>query len=101
MAASRIAHYLKCIARDKIGSFAERKELEDFLKRWISAYVLDAENATGAMKAKYPLAAAEVKVEPVPGRPGAYNAVALLRPWLQLEQLTASLRMVAELPSQK
>lgn len=98
MAASRIAHFLKCIARDKIGSFAERKDLEDFLRNWISSYVLDAENATAEQKSMYPLAAAKVSVEPIPGQPGAYNAVAMLRPWLQLEKLTASLRMVAELP---
>lgn len=101
MASCRIAHYLKCIARDKIGSFAERKDLEDFLKRWISSYILDAAHPTAEQKAKYPLAAAEVQVESIPGRPGSYNAVALLRPWLQLEELTASLRMVAELPSEK
>jgi type VI secretion system protein ImpC len=98
MAVSRIAHYLKCIARDKIGSFMERSDMEAFLKRWVANYVLADDKPTPEMKAKYPLAAAEITVEEIPGRPGSYNAVALLRPWLQLEELTASLRMVAELP---
>ncbi len=98
MASSRIAHFLKCIARDKIGSFMERSDMEDFLKRWIANYVLDDPKASAEMKAKYPLAEAQISVEEVPGAPGSYNAVALLRPWLQLEELTTSLRMVAKLP---
>ncbi len=98
MASSRIAHYLKCIARDKIGAFLERKDMEDFLKRWIANYVLADSSPSPEMKAKYPLAEAEIRVEEIPGQPGSYNAVALLRPWLQLEELTTSLRMVAKLP---
>lgn len=98
MAASRISHFLKCIARDKIGSFMERQDMEDFLKRWIANYVLDDPKPSPEMKARYPLAAAEISVKEIPGKPGSYNAVAHLRPWLQLEELTASMRMVAELP---
>jgi type VI secretion system protein ImpC len=99
MAASRIAHFLKCIARDKIGSFMERKDMEDFLKRWIANYVLGDSNPSPEMKARYPLAEAAISVEEIPGSPGSYNAVAMLRPWLQLEELTTSLRMVAKLPA--
>jgi len=98
MATSRIAHYLKIIGRDKIGSFAERQDVEDFLKRWISNYVLDDPKASADKKAQYPLAAAEITVEEVPGKPGSYNTVAWLRPWLQIEELTTSLRMVASIP---
>jgi type VI secretion system protein ImpC len=98
MAVSRIAHYLKCIARDKIGSFMERQDMEDFLKRWISNYVLLDEKPTPEMKSKFPLAGAEIEVKEVPGAPGSYNAIAWLRPWLQLEELTTSLRLVASLP---
>jgi hypothetical protein len=68
MAASRIAHFLKCIARDKIGSFMERSDMEDFLKRWISEYVLLDPKATPEMKARYPLAEAEISVEEIPER---------------------------------
>lgn len=98
MASSRIAHYLKCIARDKIGSFLERKDMEDFLQTWIANYVLADDQPSAEMKARYPLAEARITVEEIPGSPGSYNAVALLRPWLQLEELSTSLRMVAKLP---
>jgi type VI secretion system protein ImpC len=98
MATSRIAHYLKVIARDKIGSFMEANECQDWLNRWIMNYVLADEKPSAEMKAKYPLAEARIEVQPVPGAPGSYNAVAWLRPWLQLEELTTSLRMVASIP---
>lgn len=98
MASSRIAHYLKVIARDKIGGFLEADECQDWLKRWISQYICLDEKPTDDIKAKYPLKAAQIEVKPVPGKPGSYNAVCHLRPWLQFEELTASLRMVAELP---
>jgi type VI secretion system protein ImpC len=98
LATSRIAHFLKVIARDKIGSFMERKDMQDFLERWISQYVAADPHPTPEMKAKYPLAEARIEVQEVPGKPGSYNAVAWLRPWLQLEELTTSLRLVASLP---
>ena len=97
MATSRIAHYLKVIARDKIGSFMEASDCEAFLNRWINNYV-NAAAGGQEMKARYPLREAKVKVQEIPGKPGSYNAVAWMRPWLQLEELTASLRMVAEIP---
>jgi type VI secretion system protein ImpC len=56
------------------------------------------ENAGQEMKAKYPLREAKVEVKEVPGKPGSYNAVAYLRPWLQMEELTTSMRMVARIP---
>jgi type VI secretion system protein ImpC len=97
-ATSRIAHYLKVIARDKIGSFMELSDVEEFLNRWILNYV-NANPASGqALKARYPLAEAKISVSEVPGRPGSYHAIAYLRPWLQLEELTTSLRLVAKIP---
>ena len=99
MATSRIAHYLKCIARDKIGSFQEAEDLEATLNRWIQNYTNSAANPGEEMKAKYPLREAQIKVEPIPGKPGSYHAVAHMRPWLQLEELTTSLRMVARMPA--
>ncbi|MCR4415540.1 MAG: type VI secretion system contractile sheath large subunit [Thermoguttaceae bacterium] len=98
MATSRIAHFLKVIARDKIGSYAEKKDMQDYLERWIAQYVCADPHPTPEMKARLPLAAAQIQVEEVPGAPGSYQAVAWLRPWLQLEELTTSLRMVAKLP---
>jgi type VI secretion system protein ImpC len=98
MASSRIAHYLKVMARDKIGSFMEAKDCEGWLNRWIAQYVNSNPDAGQEMKAKYPLAEAKVTVAEIPGKPGSYNAVAYLRPWLQFEELTTSLRMVARIP---
>ncbi len=98
MATSRFAHYLKVIGRDKIGSFMEREDCEEWLNRWIGNYVNSNDDAGPEMRAKYPLRDARVKVEEVPGKPGSYNAVAWLRPWLQMEELTTSLRMVARIP---
>lgn len=97
-AVSRFAHYLKAMVRDKIGSFMSRKEAEIFLNRWISNYVLENDVAPAAQKAKYPLREARVDVSEVPGKPGVYRAVAFLRPHFQLDELSVSLRLVAELP---
>jgi type VI secretion system protein ImpC len=98
MATSRFAHYLKVMARDKIGSFMEASDCEAWLNRWLMNYVNGADQAGAEIKAKYPLREAKVEVKEIPGKPGSYNAVAWLRPWLQLEELTASLRMVASIP---
>lgn len=98
MSTARIAHFLKVMARDKVGGFMEASEAEVWLNKWISQYVNGAPGASPEMKARYPLAEATVEVKEVPGQPGVYSAVAWLRPWLQMEELTASLRMVANIP---
>jgi len=98
MAVSRFAHYLKSIMRDKIGSFMTRKNAEDFLNRWISNYVLLDDDASQDMKAKFPLREARIDVSEIPGKTGAYRAVAFLKPHYQLDELTISLRLVANLP---
>lgn len=97
-AVSRIAHYMKAIMRDKIGSFASRQNVQDFLNVWLAQYVLLDDSASQEAKAKYPLREAQVDVVDVPGKPGTYRAVAFLRPHFQLDELTVSLRLVAELP---
>lgn len=98
MAVSRMSHYLKIMARDKIGSFMEVADCEAWLNRWIQNYVNENPDVGPELKARFPLRKAEVKVEEVPGKPGAYHAVAHLQPWLQLEELTASMRLVARIP---
>jgi type VI secretion system protein ImpC len=98
MASSRFAHYLKVIARDKIGSFMEVEDCQAFLERWIANYVSADPKPSEEVKARYPLREAKIEVREVPGQPGSYNAVAWLRPWLQMEELTTSLRMVARIP---
>src|SRR5215472_6717929 len=99
MAASRFAHYLKSMMRDKIGSFMSREEAETFLNRWITRYVTPDDSASPAAKAQRPLREARVDVSEVPGKPGVYRAVAFLGPHFQLDELTVSLRLVAELPA--
>jgi type VI secretion system protein ImpC len=98
LAVSRFAHYMKSIMRDKIGGFMSRGECETFITRWIMQYVTDDDNASAATKSKYPLREAKVEVTEVPGKPGVYRAIAFLRPHFQLDELTVSLRLVAELP---
>lgn len=101
-ACCRFAHYLKCIVRDKIGSFQERSDMERWLNDWIINYVDgDPVNSSQGTKARKPLAAAEVLVEDVEGNPGYYQAKFFLRPHYQLEGLTVSLRLVSKLPSLK
>jgi type VI secretion system protein ImpC len=97
-AVSRIAHYMKAMMRDKIGSFAAASNVEDYLNRWLTQYVLLDDNATQEQKAQFPLREASVQVSEVPGRPGVYRAVSFLRPHFQLDELSVSLRLVAELP---
>jgi type VI secretion system protein ImpC len=101
-ATCRFAHYLKCIVRDKIGSFKERDEMERWLTKWIMQYVDgDPGSSSEATKAQKPLAAAEVVLEEVEGNPGYYTSKFFLRPHYQLEGLTVSLRLVSKLPSAK
>ncbi len=101
-ASCRFAHYLKCIVRDKIGSFKEREDMHRWLNNWIMNYVDgDPLNSSETTKAQKPLAAAEVKVDEVEGNPGYYSAKFYLRPHYQLEGLTVSLRLVSKLPSVK
>lgn len=96
--ASRFAHYIKAIMRDKIGSFMTADNVSSYLNNWIANYVLLSDDAGQSLKAKYPLREARVDVVDVPGKPGVYKATVFLRPHFQLEELTASIRLVAELP---
>jgi len=98
MATSRFAHYLKVMARDKIGSFMEASDCENWLNRWIKQYVNASEGAGQETRAKYPLRSAQIQVKEVEGAPGSFTAIAHLQPWLQFEELTTSMRLVARIP---
>jgi type VI secretion system protein ImpC len=98
LAISRFAHYMKAIMRDKIGGFMSRADCQRFLTKWIMQYVTEDDQASAATKAQYPLREARVEVSEIPGKPGAYRAIAFLRPHFQLDELSVSLRLVAELP---
>lgn len=101
-ACNRFAHYLKCIVRDKIGSFRSRESMQDWLNEWILKYVDgDPLNSSEETKARRPLAAAQVEVEEIEGQPGYYQSRFFLKPHYQLEGLTVSLRLVSKLPSEK
>lgn len=98
LASSRFAHYIKAIMRDKIGSFMTKNDVSVYLNSWIANYVLLNDSAPQAIKAQYPLREARVDVEDIPGKPGSYRAIIYLRPHFQLEEFTASIRLVANLP---
>ncbi|HEX7942135.1 MAG TPA: type VI secretion system contractile sheath large subunit, partial [Gemmatimonadaceae bacterium] len=98
-AVSRFAHYLKSMMRDKIGGYMSKSEAQTFLNNWIMNYVVGNDDAPMAVKAKRPLKEARVDVMEVPGKPGAYRAVAFLRPHFQLDELSVSMRLVADLPA--
>ncbi len=99
LAVSRFAHYLKSMMRDKLGSFMSRTECERFLNQWIVNYVTPDDTASASVKASHPLRDARIEVSEVPGKPGVYRAVSFLRPHFQLDELSVSLRLVAELPA--
>jgi type VI secretion system protein ImpC len=98
LAASRFAHYIKVIMRKKIGAFLTRSNIEAYLNTWIAQYVLLDDNASQEVKATYPLRAAKITVTDVPGSPGSYKATVFIKPHFQLEELTTSIRLVADLP---
>ncbi len=98
-AVSRFAHYLKAMMRDKIGGYTSKGEVSSFLNNWIANYVVANDDAPAGVKAKRPLREARVDVEEIPGKPGAYRAVAFLRPHFQLDELNVAMRLVAELPA--
>jgi|SRR5450432_2181792 len=101
-ATCRFGHYLKCIVRDKVGSFKERDDMQKWLQSWITQYVDgDPQHSSEETKARKPLAGAEVVVEEVEGNPGYYTSKFYLRPHYQLEGLTVSLRLTSKLPSAK
>lgn len=101
MAVSRFAHYIKAMMRDKIGSFMSASDAQRFLNTWIMKYVTEDNEATAAVKAEFPLREARIEVSEIPGKPGAYRAVAFLKPHFQLDELTVGLRMVANLPASR
>jgi type VI secretion system protein ImpC len=99
LAASRFAHYIKVMMRDKIGSFMTKENVSTYLNRWIADYVLLNDDAPQSVKAEYPLRAGRVDVFDIPGKPGCYRSVVFLKPHFQLDELSVSIRLVADLPA--
>jgi type VI secretion system protein ImpC len=101
-ATTRFAHYLKCMVRDKVGSYKSKDDMQRWLKKWIDQYVdYSAAHSSEAEKARKPLAAADVVIEEDPENPGYYKSRFFLKPHYQLEGLSVSLRLVSKLPSEK
>jgi len=94
---SRVAHYLKVISRDKIGSFAGPADCEAYLRRWLSGYTNSNEKASLELRARYPLREARVQVRERPDKPGQYLCVTHLRPHFQLDQMVSAVKLVTEL----
>jgi type VI secretion system ImpC/EvpB family protein len=90
---SRFAHYVKVIARNKVGSTQGALELEDFLGKWLRNYCNASDSATPDVKARYPLREARVQIREVPGKPGSYNCEIHLRPHFQLDQMVSTVRL--------
>ena len=97
-AVSRFAHYLKVMMRDKIGGYQSKSQIQTFLNNWIADYVVGDDDAPQGIKARRPLREARIEVQEIPAKPGAYRAVAFLRPHFQLDELSVAMRLVAELP---
>src|SRR5579872_2113624 len=101
-AVCRFAHYLKCIVRDKVGSYYEKEQLHKWLTNWISEYVDgDPINSTEATKCRRPLAGASISIVENEENPGYYAATFELRPHFQLEGMDIGLRLVSRLPVAK
>ena len=98
LAVSRFGHYIKVMMRDKVGSFMSRSDAERYLNEWINNYVTEDDSASAEIKCQFPLREARVEVIDVPGKPGAYQAIAYMRPHFQLDEITVSMRLVANLP---
>lgn len=98
LAASRFAHYIKAIMRDKVASFQTGEDVRKYLSNWIANYVLLNDTASQELKAQIPLREAKIEVKDNPANPGSYNAFIFIRPHFQMEDLTASIRLVAKLP---
>ncbi len=96
---SRFAHFLKIIARDRIGSFTTPQAMQDHLHRWIHQYVSADLNMAAEIRYRYPLREAQIQVREIPGKPGSYLCIAHLRPHLQGESSAANVRIVTELVS--
>ncbi len=98
-ATCRFAHYLKCMVRDTVGSFKEKRDMEIWLQSWISNYVDgNPGGSSEETKARKPLADAKVEIREDEENPGYYFAKFFLRPHYQLEGVDVGLSLVSRMP---
>ncbi|MBJ6724528.1 type VI secretion system contractile sheath large subunit [Geomonas sp. Red875] len=94
---SRLAHYLKVIQREHIGSWKERGDLENELNLWIRQYVSDMDNPMPGVRSRRPLRQAEVAVSEVPGEPGWYRVGLKVTPHFKYMGAYFTLSLVGKL----
>ena len=94
---SRVAHYIKVMIRDKIGTFMTAPDCETFLRRWLFKYTTGRDDLEWEAQARYPLREASVKVKEHPEKPGHYLCVIHMVPHYQTDQMVSELELVTEL----
>ena len=94
---ARLAHYLKVMGRDKVGSFMEAHDCEAYLNDWLNKYITQDDEATNEMKARFPLRDANAQVREIPGKPGSYGCIIHLQPHFQLDGMLSAVRLTTEL----
>jgi type VI secretion system protein ImpC len=99
--ASRIAHYLKVIQRENIGTTKDRLKIEQDLNEWIRTLVTEMKNPSEEQIAKHPLRAAQVRVYDIEENPGFFRVEMMIMPHFQIEGMDISLSLVGKLPKAK
>lgn len=94
---NRLAHYLKVLQREQIGSWKERQDLERELNTWLKQYIADQENPSAEVRSRRPLRAAKVVVSDVEGNPGWYQCELSVRPHFKYMGANFSLSLVGRL----
>lgn len=94
---SRVAHYIKVMIRDKIGSFMSAEECENLLRNWLIKYTSGREDLDWEMQARYPLRRANVDVKEHPAKPGEYVCAIHLVPHYQIDSMVSELELLTEL----
>jgi type VI secretion system protein ImpD/type VI secretion system protein ImpC len=94
---ARFAHYVKIMGRDMVGSFKTTNEVQRFLQDWLMKFANANADAGPETMARYPLRSAAVTVSETPGKPGVFGCIVQLQPHFQLDDVTASFRLMTEL----
>jgi type VI secretion system protein ImpD len=94
---SRFAHYIKVMARDKIGSYVRAEDCTTLIQNWLNEYTVSQEDAEWQMQAKYPLRKAAVSVKENPEKPGCFWVNIDLQPHYQADSLVSELHLTTEL----
>ena len=94
---TRLAHYMKVLQREQIGSWKERSDLERELNQWIGQFVADMDNPAPGVRSRRPLRSAKIKVEEVEGQPGWYKCGLQVRPHFKYMGASFTLSLVGKL----